>query len=138
MSTATPVTPAARCEAGVTAAHQRDAQSRGRSGFPVAGLLLSPSGQQISVPEKPHDFCSAEMRPMGTLDLLEWWRRCIAATGSFFPSFGIPGQNGLGICCYLLASHPGGWCRGRVIRESPLLFFLARALALHPSFGSKL
>lgn len=53
------------------AAHQRDAQSHGRSGFPVAGLLQSPSGQQVSLPEEPHGFCSAELRPMSTLDVLE-------------------------------------------------------------------
>ena len=126
-----------RCEAGVVAVHQRDAQSCGRSGFPVAELLLSPSGEQVSLPEEPHDFCSAELRPMSTLDVLELWRSCITATGSFFPSVGRPGQNGSGICCHLSASHPGSWCLGRVIRESPLLFFLAKGLALHPSFGSK-
>lgn len=56
------------------AAHQRDAQSRGRSGFPVAGLLQSPSGQQVSLPEEPDGFCSAELRPRSTLDVLELWR----------------------------------------------------------------
>lgn len=83
-----------RCEAGVTAAHRRP----GRSGFPVAGPLLSPSSQQVFLPEKPHDICSAELRPMSTLDVLEWWRRCITATDLFFPSLGRPGQNGSGIC----------------------------------------
>lgn len=127
-----------RCEAGVMAAHRRDAQSRGTSGFPVAGLLRCPSGQEVSLPEKPHDFCSAEMRPVRIFDVPEWWRRCVTAASSFFPSVGRPGQNGSGIRCYLLTSDAGGWSLGRVIRESPSLFFLARGLALHPSFGSKL
>ena len=50
-------------------AHQRDAQSHGRSGFPAAGLLLSPSGQQVYLLEEPHDFFSAEPRPMSTLNV---------------------------------------------------------------------
>lgn len=90
------------------AAHQRGAQSRGRTGFQMAGLLLSSSSQQVSLPRKPHAFCSAAMRPTSTLDVLECWRGCVTATGSFFPSVGRPGQSGLGIC-YSWASDPGGW-----------------------------
>lgn len=127
-----------RCEAGVTAAHQRGARSHGRSGVLVAGLLLGPSGQHVSLPEEPRGFCSAELRPVSPFGVLELWRRSATAAGSFSPCVGRPGQSRAGTCYYLSASEPGGWCLGRVVRESPLLLSLAKDLALHPSFGSSL
>lgn len=59
-----------RCETGAVAAHQWDVQSHGRSGFLEAGLLLSP-GQQVFLPEEPHEFISAELRPVSTLEVRE-------------------------------------------------------------------
>lgn len=50
-----------RCEEGVVSDHQRDSQSHGRPGFPVAGLLLSPSGQEVSLLEEPQEFWDPEV-----------------------------------------------------------------------------
>lgn len=60
-----------RCEEWVMAAHQRDSKSHGRPDFPVAELLLSPSGQQVSLLEEPQEFCSADLGPMSTRGVLE-------------------------------------------------------------------
>lgn len=122
-----------RCEEGVMAAHQRDSQSRGRAGFPVAGLLLSPSGQKVSVLEEPREFCSADLRPTTTCGVLECGGDMLVLLLTLLYRL----CTGYAVIYWIylpLIQVSVSWQGDK----SPLIFFLGKSLALHPSFSSKL
>lgn len=122
-----------RCEESVVAAHQRDSQSRGRPGFQGAGLLLSPSGQQVSLLEEPQEFCSADLRPRITCGVLESGGDVLLLLLALLYCLHTGYAVIYWICLPLIQVSVSWQCA-----KSPLAFFLARSRALHPSYSSKL
>lgn len=122
-----------RCEEGAVAAHQRNSQSHGRPGFPVAGLLLSPSGQQVSLPQEPQEFCSADLKPTSTCGVLECGGDVLLLLLTL-PYWLHTGYAVIYWTYFALIQVYVSWQSAK----SPLGFFLAKSLALHPSFSSKL